>query len=79
MFSVYKYKYLEDMKIRHKNTFELCQNETLEILPPILKKIGAFYYLAFMVVESPAKTQEKNISKPVAVKTKKSNQDQNSR
>lgn len=67
MFSVYKYKFLEDMQVRHKNTFKLCQNETIEILPPILKKVGVIYYLAFMVVSCDYKSEKKNIKRPIGL------------
>ena len=67
MFNVYKYKFIEDMQIRHKNTFKLCQNETIEILPPILKKIGVIYHLAFMVVGCDYKSQNKSIKRPIGV------------
>lgn len=67
MFSVYKYKFLEDMQIRHKNSFKMCQKETIEILPPILKKVGVIYYLAFMVVSCDYKNENKNIKRPIGV------------
>lgn len=67
MFSVYKYKFLEDLQVRHKNTFKMCQGDSIEILPPILKKVGVFYHLAFLVIDYNSKNPSKSIKRPIGI------------
>jgi len=69
MFSVFKYKFIEELQTRHKKSFKMCPSYNIEILPPILKRIGAIYHLAFLVVECDQNSDKKNIKRPIGIIT----------
>ncbi|MBQ3047984.1 MAG: hypothetical protein IJD48_03105, partial [Clostridia bacterium] len=69
MYSFFKYKFIEELQTRHKNSFKMCTKNNIEILPPILKRIGVVYHLAFLVVEIDPNDNKKNIKRPIGVIT----------
>ncbi len=50
MLNLYKYSYIIELEKNYRNYFKFASSITL--LPPILKKVGVIYYLAFMAIES---------------------------
>lgn len=62
MQNIYKYSFFTELEKKYNNYFKLA-NEIL-LLPPILKKIGLLYYLAFLVIENSATG---NIKRPIGV------------
>ena len=67
MFSIYKQREmgrkisdLEYLYEKYKNKFKFSNNKNITIMPPILKKIGLLYYLAFPVIKDESKELNKN-------------------
>ena len=68
MFSKYKYSFILELEKKYASSFKMCTTNKIEVLPPILKKIGLVYYLLFLVVEEPLLTQSyRPIKRPIGV------------
>lgn len=68
MFSNYKYRFIEQLEKKYASSFKMCATNKIAVLPPILKKIGLVYYLAFLVIEEPTNKQNyKAIKRPIGV------------
>lgn len=67
MFNVYKYKYILELEQKYQNHFKLCSSNKIALLPPILKKVGLVYYLAFLVIEDNISNGIKKIKRPIGV------------
>lgn len=57
---LYKYNFFVELENKYQNYFKFANNICL--LPPILKKVGVIYYLAFIVIE-----KCENIKRPIGV------------
>ncbi|MBQ3214463.1 MAG: hypothetical protein IJB10_05635 [Clostridia bacterium] len=66
MFNVYKYKYVSELEQKYQNHFKLCSTNKITLLPPILKKVGIIYYLAFLVIEDNIE-KIKTVKRPIGV------------
>lgn len=66
MFNVYKYKFILELEQKHQNTFKLCSTNKICLLPPVLKKIGVIYYLAFPVIEDSLE-KIKTVKRPIGL------------
>lgn len=67
MFNVYKYKYILELEQKYQNHFKLCSSNKIALLPPIFKKVGLIYYLAFPVIEDNINNGIKKIKRPIGV------------
>lgn len=68
MFNKYKYRFIEELEKKYASSFKMCTTNKIAVLPPILKKIGLVYYLAFLVIEEPTKKQAyKSIKRPIGI------------
>jgi len=62
MYNIFKYKYLQEIQEKYKSSFKLCKSNLISVLPPILKRIGAIYYLAFLVIENELTTTNNDVN-----------------
>ena len=66
MFNVYKYKFVSELEQKYQSHFKFCSTNKIALLPPILKKVGILYYLAFLVIEDNLE-KTKMIKRPIGV------------
>lgn len=66
MFNVYKYKYVSELEQKYQNHFKFCSTNKITLLPPVLKKVGIIYYLAFLVIEDNLE-KTKMVKRPIGV------------
>lgn len=66
MLNVYKYRNIIELEQKHQKSFKLCSTNKIALLPPILKKMGLIYYLAFPVIED-NKSSIKKIKRPIGI------------
>ena len=68
MGNVFKFKSILNFEQTNKESFTICsKNNEISLLPPILKKVGLFFHLAFPVVELDKKNNLINIKRPIGV------------
>lgn len=68
MFNDYKYSFILELEKKYESSFKLCTTNKIAVLPPILKKLGLVYYLAFLVIEEPKNNQTyKAIKRPIGI------------
>lgn len=60
MQNIYKYSFLTELENKYQGYFKFSKN--IYLLPPILKKVGLIYYLAFLVIE-----KSNEIKRPIGV------------
>ena len=66
MSNIYKYNFVLELEKKYKNKFKFSNNKNITIMPPILKKIGFLYYLAFPVIKDESK-ELKNVARPIGI------------
>ncbi len=52
-YDIFKHKFLKNLEKKYSKNFALCKNNGIMVFPPIIKKIGLVYNLAFIVCDKP--------------------------
>lgn len=68
MGNVFKFKQVVNFEQSNKEKFSLCSKDNnIILMPPILKKVGLFYHLAFPVIELNKNNNLINIKRPIGI------------